>query len=140
MGEACSPVQILYKGGGKSLGKKNDSLKYNIHEGHRSRMMSRLIKNGGTEFQSHELLEILLYSSCKRCDTNPIAHNLIDEFGSLTGVLSASVDELLKVEGVGTATANMIISMGAALRRVLEESVVKGDSLQGSDKAKDFCS
>ncbi len=121
------------------MSKKNKP-DHNIHEGHRSRMMSRLIKNGSSDFQTHELLEILLYSSCKRCDTNPIAHNLIDEFGSLTGVLTASADELSKVEGVGTATANMLVSMGAVLRRLLEESVVKGDSLQGSDLAKDFCS
>ena len=121
------------------MSKKNKQ-NHNIHEGHRSRMMSRLIKNGGSDFQTHELLEILLYSSCKRCDTNPIAHNLIDEFGSITGVLSATSEELSKVEGVGTATANMLVTMGEVMRRALEESIVKGDSLQSSDMAKDFCS
>ena len=51
-------------------------------------MISRLKEFGSEGFQSHELLEMMLYSSFKQCDTNPIAHRLIDRFGTLSGVFS----------------------------------------------------
>ncbi len=50
-----------------------------MHAGHRERMISRLKEFGSEGFQSHELLEMMLYSSFKQCDTNPIAHRLIDD-------------------------------------------------------------
>lgn len=53
----------------------------------------------------HELLEIFLYSTNKRQDTNPIAHRLINVFGSLKGVFGATPEKLLSVEGVGEKTA-----------------------------------
>ena len=65
-----------------------------MHAGHRERMISRLKEFGSEGFQSHELLEMMLYSSFKQCDTNPIAHRLIDRFGTLSGVFSASENEL----------------------------------------------
>lgn len=113
--------------------------KKNIHEGHRNRMLSRLKKNGGEHFETHEILEMLLYNSCKRCDTNPVAHNLMDEFGSLTGVLTASAEELTEVQGVGEATANLIITVGEVLKRSLQESVTVGECLRLSEDAKNYC-
>lgn len=113
--------------------------KKNIHEGHRSRMTGRLRRDGGEYFQTHELLEMLLYNSCKRCDTNPIAHSLIDEFGSLTGVLTASAEELTKVPGVGEATANLLLTVGEVMKRSLQESVAVGECLRLSENAKNYC-
>lgn len=115
------------------------SNKKNVHEGHRNRMISRLRKDGGEHFETHEILEMLLYNSSKRCNTNPTAHNLLDEFGSLTGVLTASAEELTKVQGVGEATANLILTVGEVLRRALQESVMVGECLRISEDAKNFC-
>lgn len=97
-----------------------------MHAGHRERMISRLKEFGSEGFQSHELLEMMLYSSFKQCDTNPIAHRLIDRFGTLSGVFSASENELCEVEGVGRSTAQMIIVLRANIERMLSESVQKG--------------
>ena len=117
----------------------NDKNK-NSHEGHRARMMSRLKKDGGENFETHQILEMLLFNSCKRCDTNPIAHHLLDEFGSLTGVLTASAEDLAKVKGVGGATVNLLLSVGEVFRRTLQESVTPGENLGDSLYVKDFCS
>ena len=57
-------------------------------------MVSRLIRDGGEGFETHEILEMLLYNSSKRCNTNPVAHKLLEEFGTLTGVLTVSPEEL----------------------------------------------
>ncbi len=116
-----------------------DSAEKNMHEGHRQRMYNRLEEFGGESFETHELLEMMLYSSCKRCDTNPIAHRLLDRFGSLTGVFTASADELAKVEGVGLSTANMLKTSYACLKRMLQESVDSGESLRKSVDVKNYC-
>lgn len=76
----------------------------NLHEGHRQRMFERFLSAPDT-LSEHELLEIFLYSTNKRCDTNPIAHRLINVFGSLKGVLDADAEQLLSVDGVGEKTA-----------------------------------
>ena len=65
-----------------------------IHDGHRDRMRDKLIKNGEEVLHDHEILEMLLYHSVPRKDTNELAHRLIEHFGSLSGVFSASVDAL----------------------------------------------
>ena len=57
----------------------------NPHEGHRERMRERFRASGLDGFASHEILEFLLYHTHSRCDTNEIAHKLIEAFGSLPG-------------------------------------------------------
>ena len=115
------------------------AVKDNMHAGHRERMINRLKEQGSESFQSHELLEMMLYSSFKQCDTNPIAHRLIDRFGTLSGVFSASESELCEVEGVGKSTAQMIIVLRANIERMLSESVQKGEMLGASGAVKDYC-
>ena len=61
----------------------------NIHQGHREKMRQRFLKSGLEGFADHEALELLLYYAIPRQDTNPIAHRLMDRYGSLTAVLSA---------------------------------------------------
>ena len=77
-----------------------------MHNGHRKRMKERLEKEGGFErFAPHEILEMLLYSTNARSDTNPIAHQLIDTFGSLANVFEADKEDLKAVPGVGESSA-----------------------------------
>ena len=82
--------------------------KHNIHDGHRDRMRERFSKTGFEGMQEHEILEMLLYYSVPRRDTNPIAHNLIDRFGSLAGVLEAKEEQLLLVDGITQNSATLI--------------------------------
>ena len=76
-----------------------------VHEGHRDRLRERFEKEGLLHFQDHEVLELMLFYAIPRKDTNPIAHRLLDAFGSLTGVLEAQISDLEKVEGIGHNTA-----------------------------------
>ena len=72
----------------------------NLHEGHRSRMIKRLL-NDADNLSDHELLEVLLYPVIPRKDVNPLAHKLILVFGSLKNVFYADEKQLLSVTGVG---------------------------------------
>ena len=80
----------------------------NLHEGHRQRLKERFIKNGLSDFEDHNVLELLLFYSVPRSDTNELGHKLLKKFGSLSNVFDAPVDELCKVEGIGLHSATLI--------------------------------
>ena len=75
------------------------------NDGHRARLRQRFIKEGASGFQNHEVLELLLFGSVARKDTNKLAHNLLSKFGGFSGVLNASPEQLMSVKGVSTVTA-----------------------------------
>lgn len=79
-----------------------------MHEGHRERIKEKFLKNGLDYFEPHEILELLLFNAIPRKDTNEIAHKLLDNFGSLSGVFDAPYEELLKVEGIGQSSAALL--------------------------------
>lgn len=79
-----------------------------IHDGHRSRMKKRFLENGLSGLDDHIVLEILLYYAIPRGDTNPLAHELMNRFGSIAAVFDAPVEELEKVPGIGKNAATLI--------------------------------
>lgn len=87
-----------------------------MHEGHRSRLAAKV--TGGGVIYEHELLEILLFNACPRRDLNATAHALIQRFGSLSGVLSAEVEDLTAVEGVGENMAEYLAVLGMVFERI----------------------
>ncbi len=78
------------------------------HEGHRERLKNRFLSSGLDNFEAHNILELLLFYSIPRQDTNEIAHALIERFGSLKGVLDADFSELVKVKGIKENSATLI--------------------------------
>lgn len=81
--------------------------KKNCHVGHRQRLKNRFLRNGEVAFENHELLELLLFYAIPQGDVNPLAHRLMEHFGSLSGVFDASVSDLMQVPGVGEHTGNL---------------------------------
>ena len=71
-----------------------------IHDGHRQRLKDRFLREGLDGFTDIQVLELLLFYVVPRKDTNPIAHDLLDRFGSLARVLDAPVIKLTEVNGV----------------------------------------
>lgn len=72
----------------------------NMHAGHRERMKRRFLEEGLDGFSDIQVLELLLFYAIARRDTNPIAHGLLEHFGSLSQVLEAEPEELKKVKGI----------------------------------------
>lgn len=87
------------------------------HEGHRARMRKRFMHDYGESMESHELLEMLLFYVIPRRNTNEIAHALLARFGTLTGTLAASVEELMQIDGVGENVAIYLKNISAIIRR-----------------------
>lgn len=92
-----------------------------MHEEHRKRVRDRFIENGLRCFPPHNVLELLLFYSIPRRDTNEIAHRLLDRFGSLSAVLEAPYEELRKVDGIGENSAALIHLAGKLAQRYLSE-------------------
>lgn len=91
------------------------------HQGHRERMKEKLLNVGLDKFAEHEIVELLLFFGIPYKDTNLIAHNLINKFGSLTGVLDASVEDLFAVKGM-TKNAAILITLIPQLFREYRKS------------------
>ena len=82
-----------------------------MHEGHRERLKNRFFANGLDGFAPHEVLELLLTFAIPQKDVNPIAHQLIETFGSVSDVLNAAPEELRRVPGVGMNASSLLSLM-----------------------------
>lgn len=80
-----------------------------LHEGHRDRLRERFFTHGLETFNEIEALELLLYYAIPRKDTNPLAHALLEKFGSLDYVLSASEEKLCEVPGISKRAAALLM-------------------------------
>lgn len=90
------------------------------HSGHRARMKKKFIERGASYFEPHEILEMLLFYAIPQRNTNDIAKNLIDHFGSLSAVFDASIEALNDV-GVTEHQAVLLKLIPEITRRYLDD-------------------
>ncbi len=84
-------------------------------------LLARLTGDANTELDDADMLEVLLFLAGVQGDGRGIAERLVDRFGSLGGILSATTLQLRTVEGVGETAISMLKATQATLRRVLRE-------------------
>ena len=77
-------------------------------EGHRQRLIDKVLKHGIEVLCEHEFLELCLFSVFRRRDTNTLAHELLKKFGSLENLCNATEDEIMEVDGIGRSAATYI--------------------------------
>ncbi|MBQ1372322.1 MAG: RadC family protein [Oscillospiraceae bacterium] len=99
----------------------------NLHEGHRNRMLETFFSAGLDAFSDVEVLEFLLCYSIARRDVNPLAHLLLNEFGSLHRVLDATPEQLMRVPGIGPRSA-ALINLVSSLWTRTEKSRFSGET------------
>ena len=88
----------------------------NIHKNHRQRMREKYEKHGADFFETHQLLEMLLFHSMKQGDTNPAAHSLLNAHPKGAANVTSS-KELCDAEGIGEVSANLLrISQDTSIR------------------------
>lgn len=95
--------------------------KDNIHSGHRQRVKEEYLKSGIEDFSDVRALEMLLFYGIQRKDTNPIAHMLLERFGSLQNVFSASVPELMDAGLPEHAAILITLVPGISRKAILEK-------------------
>lgn len=114
---------------------QNNSTKPKAHHlGHRDRLRGRALESGLGTLPDYELLELFLFRSQPQGDVKPIAKALLDRFGSLSGVLAASVEDMRTVKSadikgrtksVGRETALDLCALQEVARRVSLEEATK---------------
>ena len=109
-----------------------------IHGDHRQRIKERYAATGFDGFSPHEVLEMLLFYVIPRKDVNPLAHRLINRFGSLSGVLDAPVKEIEAVEGMGPTSAQFLKLFPEIARLYLLDRQASSHKLTNVRKIRDY--
>ena len=105
--------------------------------GHRARLRTRLLDAGAAGFLDYELIEYLLALTKPRVDTKPEAKRLIDLFGGVGPLLSASAD-VLRREGLSDATIAALKIAEATALRLLETRIEQQPILSSWDALGDY--
>lgn len=88
-----------------------------VHSGHRQRLKDQFLTHGMDPIHDVNVLELVLFYAIPRQDTNPIAHRLLNAFGSLAAVFDATPEELMERGGLSKNAATLIKLIPAAARR-----------------------
>lgn len=102
---------IKEKGNGLSMSRSIDEPHYKEH---RSRLKKKFIESGIEAFHDYEVIELLLTYAIPRKDLKPLAKNLLKQFGSLKGIMDATIEDLESVTGMGQHTA-ILVNLARAL-------------------------
>ena len=106
----------------------------NIPIGHRKRLREKFIKSGLSGFADYEVVELLLSLGTPRKDCKPAAKEAIKRFKTLRGVLSASMEDLQQIKGIGPHSAFGIKLMQDVAREYLKEQIIDKPVFQSSQE------
>ena len=104
-------------------------------EHHRSRVRERYFAGGLEDMDDRAVLEMLLFYCIPRRDTNGIAQLLLDRFGSLSGVLEASPEELRSLKGIGDNAAAFLTMLPQVCKRYMTGTLTKESLYIGDYRA-----
>lgn len=94
---------------------------------------------GAPAMPDYELLELVLFRSLPRCDVKPVAHRLLQTFGDFNRVISAPVERLREVRGVGDVVAIDLKVIEAAAHRLSRARVMRQHVISSWDALLDYC-
>ena len=110
----------------------------NPHKGHRARLKGEFLTRGLDGMPDHKALELLLCFAIPQGDVNPLAHRLMDTFGSLSGVFNATSEQLMAVNGVGEHAACLIKLIPALGGRYQADRSHLGDILDTTERLGEY--
>ncbi len=108
------------------------------HSQHRKRHKKRFLETSGEGFSDHELIELLLFYAIPRKNTNAIAHELCERFGTVEKLADANVDELKLVRGIGNNSAVLIKLVSLMAKRYVDEKSQDPKRIDTLEKAVDY--
>lgn len=114
--------------------------KTGMHGGHRDRLRERYALGGLEALSDHEVLELLLTYSIPRKDVNPLAHQLMSRFGSLSAVMEADIDDLNGISGIGERSGMLLHMVPDLARRYLLDRLTPRPLLTTTEKAGEYAS
>ena len=108
-------------------------------EGHRERLRQQYKNGAMLDAPDHNTLELFLSLVITRRVVMELSYELINTFGSLEGVFSASPEELMKVKGVGETTAVALSMVYFFHDRLVKDSNKNVVKLDNKKLAKQYC-
>lgn len=106
---------------------------------HRKRLRERFLQGGADAMPDYELLELVLFRAIPRRDVKPLARSLLEQFGDLNGIISAPVDQLQLVSGVGETVIQELKIVEAAAHRLSKAKVVGRAVISSWDTLLEYC-
>jgi DNA repair protein RadC len=101
-------------------------------------LKERFLKEGLDAFEDHQMLELILYYGIPYRDTNKLAHNLIDRYGSISAVFEADYKEIADISGIGGSTAVLLKLIPEVTKRYTNDKWKEKPQLESSKKAGEF--
>jgi DNA repair protein RadC len=109
------------------------------YTGHRQRLRQRFVATDGEGMPDYEMLELLLSQAIPRADVKPVAKALLARFGSLGEVVSAPLEALQTVKGVGEAAAVALKVVRAVSLRLAHQQVQNTNVIGSWNSLIDYC-
>ncbi|MFQ6777995.1 MAG: JAB domain-containing protein [Alphaproteobacteria bacterium] len=107
-----------------------------FHKGHRERLRQKFLDD---KLVVYEKLELLLGYIIPRQDVKPLAHRLLNQFGTLSQVFSAPMEQLLTCEGVGKNTAIFIKLLNEIMKDGYKSDLDKRPIFHNPEILKNYC-
>jgi DNA repair protein RadC len=107
--------------------------------GHRQRLRRRFLDAGDAALSDYELLELILFRAIPIRDLKPLAKALLAAFGSFAEVISAPVERLKQVKGLGEAAVTELKIVQAAAGRLARGQVKRREVLSSWTGVLDYC-
>jgi DNA repair protein RadC len=111
---------------------------HNAHAGHRQRLRQRFLKSGLEGLADYEVVELILTLAIPRSDVKQPAKRLIQQFGSLRGILDAPIEELRAVAGIGDVTPVGLKIIRSAASLYLQQSAEDTEVLADPQRLSEF--
>ena len=109
------------------------------YTGHRQRLRQRFVATDGEGMPDYEMLELLLSQAIPRADVKPVAKALLAQFGSLGEVVSAPLEALQTVKGVGEAAAVALKVVRTVGLRLAHQQVQSTNIIGSWNSLIDYC-
>jgi len=106
---------------------------------HRKRLRERFLAGGPGAMPDYELLELLLFRAIPRQDVKPLARTLLDHFGDFNRVLTAPLEQLKRVRGVGDAVCLELKIIQASAERLARSRIMQRHIISSWDAVIDYC-
>lgn len=107
--------------------------------GHRERLRTRFLDGGHAPMPEYELLELLLFNAIPKIDVKPLAKRLLAAFGDLNGVVAASEQRILQVEGADRWVYLQLRLVDGFAQRMAQARVLQREVLASWDALIAYC-
>jgi DNA repair protein RadC len=104
----------------------------------RERPREKLLHSGAGSLSDAELLAIFLRTGMKGRTALDVARALLQDFGSLTRILTASIQDFCRRDGLGAAKYVQLQAMLELSQRHLRERLEEGDVLTSSELTREY--